>query len=124
MTRSVPLSVAAALAGLLASGACGPAKSDQAQSPPSAELDTSNSSPVDGMSNAQLQEQAKAVSPEQARQMGIPDSASLPGSNEVSDSTASPAARPESTAVSARDSSVAAPNAAVPAKPGVRRDRP
>jgi hypothetical protein len=125
MTRSVPLSAAALLAGLLALGACKPGKGGDAQSAPPADLDTTNASAVDGMSDAQLKEQAKAVSPEQARAMGIPDSAALPGSNEVSDSTTSPAARPDSAgATVARDSAAAAPSPAAPARPAARRDRP
>jgi hypothetical protein len=123
--RSVPLSVAVALAAVLTLGACNRHGDTRPQQ--GGDLDTTNAASVDGMSDEQLKEQAKAVSPEQARAMGISDTAAMPGSGEeVSDSTSSPAAKPGSataTAASA-DSAGAAPTAAVPAKPAARRDRP
>jgi hypothetical protein len=117
--RSVPLSVAVALAGALTLGACGKSGGDQPQQ--GSDLDTTNSAAVDGMSDEQLKAQAKAVSPEQARAMGISDTASMPGSGqEVSDTTSSPATKPGLATATGTDSA----KPAVPAQPGARRDRP
>ena len=119
--RSVPLPVALALTAVLSLGACRKS-GDQAAQQQSGDMDTTNAAAVDGMSDEQLKAQAKAVSPEQARAMGIADTATMPGSNEeVSDSTSSPAARPGD-GPAADSAAGAAP--AVPAKPGARKDKP
>ncbi|HET6765054.1 MAG TPA: hypothetical protein VFH27_15320 [Longimicrobiaceae bacterium] len=79
--------------------------------------DTAGAAATGGMTEAQLREQAKPVSPDEARQMGIPDSSTLPGSaNEVSDSDAAPAATPGDGPGAATDSA-ARPAAPAPARP-------
>jgi hypothetical protein len=92
---ALPL-LSACVAALVLAAACKP--SGGSQGPASTAAADSASEPgVSGMSSEQLKEQAKAVSPEEARQMGIPDSSVVAGStNEVSDSTSSPAAMPGS----------------------------
>ena len=85
--------------------------------------DTTGAAATGGMSEAQLREQAKPVSPDEARQMGIPDSSTLPGSaNEVSDSDAAPAATPGNGPGATADS-IGRPAPVVPA-PGTAPARP
>lgn len=121
MPSPTPFRLAAVGAALVLAAGCKATGSKDAASGDAA-ADTAGSAATGGMTEAQLQEQAKSVSPDQARQMGIPDSSVLPGSvNEVADSTSSPAA---SKGDSAGDSTAKAPAMAVPAQPAARRDKP
>ena len=118
MPRPTPFRIAAAAAAIVLAAGCKATGGKDAAAGDAA-ADTAGSAATGGMTEAQLQEQAKSVSPDQARQMGIPDSTVMPGSeNEVSDSTSSPAAgrgdrAPDSAAT-----------VAVPAQPAARRDKP
>jgi hypothetical protein len=64
----------AALAGvLLLSAACGGSGEDEEANAPAAAIDTTNESEWDGSSTQQVQQQAEALTPEQAAQRGLVD---------------------------------------------------
>jgi hypothetical protein len=125
MAATTSLRATAALAVLLAAAGCKATGGKDANAD-SAATDTAGSAAVGGLTDAQIQQEAKPVTPEEARAMGIADSATLPGSeNEVSDSTGSPAATsaPGTPAAAApADSAHAAATAAPrPAAPATRK---
>ena len=53
-------------------GGCGKKDDDRASGPP-VEVDTANTAPMDGVSDAQLKQQAQALTPEQAAAQGMVD---------------------------------------------------
>ncbi|HEX6748667.1 MAG TPA: hypothetical protein VF092_15320 [Longimicrobium sp.] len=53
-------------------GGCGKGDDDRASGPP-VQVDTANNTPMDGVSDAQLKQQAQALTPEQAAAQGMVD---------------------------------------------------
>ncbi|MDB4951004.1 MAG: hypothetical protein JWM27_3653 [Gemmatimonadetes bacterium] len=123
MRRSALPLLSSVAAALVLAAACKPSGGSEGPGSTAA-ADTAGGPGVSGMSSEQLKEQAKAVSPEEARQMGIPDSSVVAGStNEVSDSLSSPAATPGPGA--AGDSvGRAGVGGTTPPAPPARPDRP
>ncbi len=77
MTRSIPRrgsAAALALCVALSLGACAKNGDDPPADGGPADIDTTNASALDGLSNQQIEGSAEAMTPEQAQQLGIVDS--------------------------------------------------
>jgi hypothetical protein len=79
---------AAGAALLLAAAGCG--RGDEVQGTPAAQVDTTNSDALDGMSSREVESQAEALTPEQAAARGIAVDSSIHVEN-LSSSDSAPA---------------------------------
>lgn len=77
-------------------------------------VDTSNNTPLDGMSDAQLKQQAQALTPEQAAAAGVAVDTTIHVENLGDSSDTTPAAASDATASSGAASAAAAPATASP----------
>jgi hypothetical protein len=116
----------AALAGVLLLSACGGSgEDDEANAPPVA-IDTTNEDLMDGTSTQQVQQQAEALTPEQAAQRGLVDTTihleNLSSSDTTPPGATLPGAPNPGAPAAARGDTVAPlpetnPNARPPARP-------